>query len=89
MNKLKKIGLTAIAASLASVSAHAVDLSVSGGASLSYTSNGNGGATTGNPWGMSDTANFAASGELDNGWTVSYTMGLDGSATAAGAAFEE
>ena len=43
MNNLKKIGLTAIAASLASVSAHAVDLSVSGGASLSYTSNGNGG----------------------------------------------
>jgi len=50
MNNLKKIGLTAIAASLASVSAHAVDLSVSGGASLSYTSNGNGGATTNNPW---------------------------------------
>ena len=38
---------------------------------------------------MSDTVNFAASGELDNGWTVNYTMGLDGSATAAGAAFED
>jgi len=32
---------------------------------------------------------FAASGELDNGWTVSYTMGLDGSAVAAGAGFED
>jgi len=92
MNKLKKIGLTAIAASLATVSAHAADFSVSGGASISYTSNsivGIGGGGNGNPWAMSDTVNFAASGELDNGWTISYTLGLDGSATAAGAAFED
>ena len=92
MNNLKKIGLTAIAASLATVSAHAADFSVTGSASMSYTSNsivGIGGGGNGNPWAMSDTVNFAASGELDNGWTVSYTMGLDGSATAAGAAFED
>ena len=92
MNNLKKIGLTAIAASLATVSAHAADFSVTGSASMSYTSNsivGIGGGANGNPWAMSDTVNFAASGELDNGWTVSYTMGLDGSATAAGAAFED
>jgi len=84
--------LTAIAASLATVSAHAADFSVSGGASISYTSNsivGIGGGGNGNPWAMSDTVNFAASGELDNGWTISYTLGLDGSATAAGAAFED
>ena len=49
MNTLKKIGLTAIAASLASVSAYAADLSVSGGASMSYTSNGNGGSKTEEP----------------------------------------
>jgi len=82
MNNLKKIGLTAIAASLATVSANAADFSVSGGASMSYTSNaivGIGGGGNGNPWAMSDTVNFAASGELDNGWTVSYTLGLDGS----------
>jgi len=84
--------LTAIAASLATVSANAAEFSVSGTASMSYTSNnivGIGGPGNGNPWAMSDTVNFAASGELDNGWTVSYTMGLDGSATAAGAAFED
>ena len=82
MNNLKKIGLTAIAASLATVSAHAADFSVTGSASMSYTSNsivGIGGGGNGNPWAMSDTVNFAASGELDNGWTVSYTLGLDGS----------
>jgi outer membrane protein OmpU len=89
MNNLKKIGLTAIAASLASVSAHAVDLSVSGGASLSYTSNGNGSSKTDNPWAMSDTANFAASGELDNGWNVSFSLGLDGSKGAAASPFED
>ena len=92
MNNLKKIGLTAIAASLATVSAHAADFSVTGSASMSYTSNsivGIGGPANGNPWAMSDTVNFAASGELDNGWTVSYTMGLDGSAVAAGAGFED
>jgi len=92
MNNLKKIGLTSVAASLATVSAHAAEFSVSGGASMSYTSNaivGIGSPGNGNPWSMSDTVNFAASGELDNGWTVSYTLGLDGSATAAGSAFED
>ena len=91
MNNLKKIGLTAIAASLATVSANAADFSVTGSASMSYSSNSIIGQATrgGNAWAMSDTVNFAASGELDNGWTVSYTMGLDGSATAAGAAFED
>jgi outer membrane protein OmpU len=92
MNNLKKIGLTAIAASLATVSAHAGTLSVSGAASMSYTSNaivGIGGGANGNPWAMSDTVNFAGSGEMDNGWTVDFTMGLDGSKTAVGAAFED
>jgi outer membrane protein OmpU len=86
MNNLKKIGLTAIAASLATVSASAADFSASGGASMSYTSNaivGIGGGGNGNPWAMSDTVNFAASGELDNGWTINYTLGLDGSKASA------
>ena len=90
MNKLKKIGLTALAASLATVSAHAVEITASGGASISYTSNGNvGSASTGNPWSMGDTVNFSGSGEMDNGWTVTMTMGLDSSAVAAGAGFED
>ena len=91
MNNLKKIGLTAIAASLATVSAHAADFSASGTASMSYTSNsivGIGGGGNGNPWAMADTVNFAASGELDNGWTVDFTLGLDGS-KAASTGFED
>jgi outer membrane protein OmpU len=89
MNNLKKIGLTALAASLVSVSAQAVELSATGAASLSYTSNATGNANTGNPWSSNDTVNFAASGEMDNGWTVSIGYGLDGSVTAAGGGFED
>jgi outer membrane protein OmpU len=90
MNKLKKVGLTALAASLATVSAHAVDISASGGATISYTGNSNSGQKgTGNPFSMADTVNFKASGEMDNGFVVTMTMGLDGSKTAAGAAFED
>ena len=90
MNKLKKVGLTALAASLATVSAHAVDISASGSATISYTGNSNvGSAGTGNPFSMADTVNFSASGEMDNGFIVTMTLGLDGSKTAAGAAFED
>ena len=36
MNKLTKVGLTALAGTLVSVSANALDLSVTGGASISF-----------------------------------------------------
>jgi len=36
MNNLKKVGLTALAGALVSVSASAADLSVTGGASISF-----------------------------------------------------
>lgn len=90
MNNLKKIGLTALAASLTTVSANAVDITASGSAGLYMTSNSNvGAASTGNPFSMDDTVNFKASGELDNGFTVTMTMGLDGSKNAAGSVFED
>jgi outer membrane protein OmpU len=54
MNKMKKIGLTALAASLVSVSANAVD--ISGGASLSL--NGGNDGALGNPWSMNDSLVF-------------------------------
>jgi len=73
MNKMKKIGLTALAASLVSVSANAVD--ISGGASLTY-AGGNGGAS-GNKWSMNDNLSFSWGGELDNGMTVDVNFLLD------------
>ena len=53
MNKLRKIGLTALAGSLVAVSANAVDLSVTGTSKLTYTTTGGTSTnqTTGNPWG--------------------------------------
>ena len=75
MNNMKKIGLTALAASLVSVSANAVD--ISGGASLSY--NGGNGGATGNPWSMNDSLVFTWGGELDNGMTVDMNFKLDNS----------
>jgi len=70
MNKLKKIGLTALAGTLASLSAQAGEVSVGGAAELSYVQR-NSNETTGNPLGQKKNITFAGSGELDNGWTVS------------------
>ncbi len=84
MNKMKKIGLTALAASLVSVSAQAVD--ISGGQSLTY-SNGNDGVQ-GNPWSMNDSLTFSWGGELDNGFTVDVSFLLDNSDGAASQIFD-
>ena len=84
MNKMKKIGLTALAASLVSVSANAVD--ISGGASLSY--NGGNGGATGNPWSMNDSLVFTWGGEMDNGMTVDMNFKLDNSDGAAAQIFD-
>ena len=84
MNNIKKIGLTALAASLVSVSANAVD--ISGGASLSY--NGGNGGATGNPWSMNDSLVFTWGGEMDNGMTVDMNFKLDNGDGAASQIFD-
>ena len=70
MNNFKKVGLTALAGSLAAVSAHAAEMTVSGATLLTYTS-ADGSEVTGNPFGMKTNLGFTASGEV-NGYTVSY-----------------
>ena len=73
MNKLTKIGVSALCGSLASVAgAHAGELSVAGGATATYSSNE--GSVTGNPIGMSSGITFTGSGELDNGTTFTLTI---------------
>jgi outer membrane protein OmpU len=84
MNKMKKIGLTALAASLVSVSAQAVD--ISGGSSLTY--NGGNAGVQGNPWSMNDSLTFSWGGELDNGFTVDMSFLLDNSDGAAAQIFD-
>jgi len=85
---IKKIGLTALAGALVSVSANAADLTVTGGASINFT--GNEAVNTGNGWTMNDQVTFTASAEMDNGWTVSTMMRIDESDNtgAAGASFD-
>ena len=70
MDNLKKVGLTALAGSLAAVSANAAEMSVSGATLLTYTSE-DGTEVTGNPYGMKTNLAFTASGDV-NGMTVSY-----------------
>ena len=79
---IKKIGLTALAGALVSVSANAAELSVTGGASIGFA--GEEKQSTGNGWTMNDGITFSASAEMDNGWNVSTSMLIDSSDTEAG-----
>jgi outer membrane protein OmpU len=76
MNKLTKVGLTALASTLIATSANAADWSVSGSASVSYTNVSNTSDT--NPFSFGDSVTFSASGDLDNGMAISTKMELDG-----------
>ena len=83
MNNLKKLGLTALAGSLAAVSANAGEMSVSGAFNATYvTVDGNTGTPAsdhGIGLGNDKDVTFSGSGELDNGWTFSgYTLMKEG-----------
>ena len=79
MNNLKKIGLTALGTALVTAgSAQAASLSVSGATSIFF--NGEDNSDLGNGWSMTDSINFAASGEMDNGFTISTAFELDNGA---------
>ncbi len=71
MNKLTKIGVTALAGSLMSLSVSAGEMAVTGTAEVTYTTSSNSAATTGNPWGAKNNIGFAGSGDV-NGFAVSY-----------------
>ena len=75
MNKVTKLGVSALCGSLAAVaSANAGDLTVSGTADLSWISMDD--EVTGNPIGMGSNYGLAGSGELDNGWTVALGINM-------------
>ena len=88
MNKFKKIGLTALAASLVSVSAHAGEMAVAGSASMNVEGYAGESLNKGSGFSMGNQLTFSGSGELDNGMTVSLSFVLDqndDSTTAAAA----
>jgi outer membrane protein OmpU len=76
MNKLTKVGCSALCGSLAAISAaNAGDLTVTGGATMTWVSiSGAGAGPNGNPLGMASAVTFKGSGELDNGWTFALSI---------------
>ena len=86
MNNLKKVGLTALAGALVSVSANAADLSVTGGASLNFA--GEEKQTTGNGWTMTNGVTFSASVEQDNGWNITVKQVLNDDDVASNQVFD-
>ncbi len=89
MNNYKKIGLTALAASLVSVSAHAGAVSVTGGASMNSEGHSGTSLNAGTTFSMGNSIMFTGSGELDNGLTASISFELDqGTANNSGNNFD-
>jgi len=90
MNNMKKIGMTALAASLASTSAFAGAVSVSGGASINYGVYTAGtGINTESSWTMGDNLKFSGTGTLENGLSVTLAMEIDqGKAKSSSSPYE-
>jgi outer membrane protein OmpU len=77
MNNLKKLGLTALGTALVTAgSAQAASVSVSAATSLFFGGEDNSNAPNG--WSMTDSLTFSASGEMDNGFTISTSLEIDG-----------
>ena len=75
MDKLKLIGVTALAGSLAATSALAGSMSVAGSANVTHTTKTK--AVTGQSLGMTTGLTFTGSGELDNGNAVAVNVAHD------------
>jgi outer membrane protein OmpU len=83
MNKLTKIGVSALCGSLAAITAvNAGEMTVKGGANATYTKLGYG--ETGNPLGMASAMTFTGTGELDNGSTVTMNIAHNDKNTYSG-----
>jgi outer membrane protein OmpU len=72
MNKFKKIGISALAGSLAAFSANAVEMSVAGSAKVTYYNN-DPTEVTGNPFGMNTSLAFTGSGDV-NGYNTTLVI---------------
>jgi len=83
MNNIKKIGISALAGSLAMFSVNA-DIVLSGSSEITYASNSGStspsglNSNSGNPFGMSNDINITGSGELNNGFTYSVNTNFAG-----------
>ena len=87
---IKKIGLTALAASLVSTSASfAGEMTASGAASITVENYSGTLRNAGVAYSMADSVTLAGSTELDNGLTVSMSFELDAGADASPGSFDD
>ena len=77
MNNFKKIGMTALAASLVSTSVFAGEMSVAGSASINFENHSSASLNEAKTFSMGNQITFSGSGELDNGLNVSVSFVLD------------
>ncbi|MDA9216761.1 porin [Candidatus Pelagibacter ubique] len=77
MNNFKKIGMTALAASLVSTSVFAGELAVSGSASVNWENYSGTAKSSTKSFSMGNQITFSGSGELDNGLTVGVSFTID------------
>ena len=81
MNKLSKLFLGILSSALLISPSFAGEMTVTGGATATYVTNGDD-PSSGKNIGISNELDFTASGELDNGYTWTYQVQLDGATTA-------
>jgi len=81
MNKFKKVGLSALAGSLVAMSAHAAEVSMSGGASVGMYQESEADKTL---FYNNDSITFTVTGETDGGIVITNTVELDTDVHAGG-----
>ena len=81
MKNISKLLVGILFSALVMAPSYAGEMSVTGGATATYTTNGDDEAA-GKNLGISNELDFTASGELDNGYTWKYQVQLDGTSTA-------
>jgi outer membrane protein OmpU len=89
MNNFKKIGMSALAASLVSTSAFAGELTASGAASVTMEGFSGTAVQTNTAFSMGDSVHLTGSTELDNGMTVSMSFELDGVNESGTSAYDD
>jgi len=86
MNNLKKLGLTALAASLVATSAFSAEFGVSGSAGITVENNSQ--SAAGKSFSMPNSVYLSGSGETDGGLTVSASFELDQNSAAGSGPFD-
>ena len=89
MNNFKKIGMSALAASLVSTSAFAGELTATGSASLTVEGYAGTELQSDTAYSMADSVILSGSTELDNGMTVTMSFELDGDEESTTSAYDD